>query len=225
LDALKDDTDQTHWDLLVNDKAWTLKGNTDTGKGPTDDAKRFDFATAADGEAPLTGDMATACTATTLTLAVYVETDSTKLKDFRTTKRPTQALYDEQMKNYEFSQNKPAGTGEASTVDKFTNIVWRKNKFIAAAINDNVAVFAYCSKPRSTTTCYTCTAEGAAAATCAKCKAGETDTLCGDSGNNKTDDGYCDNVKKAGCFIRDSTKGLSDGFNKCFNDKSIKLLN
>jgi hypothetical protein len=32
-------------------------------------------------------------------------------------------------------------------------------------------------------------------------------------------------VKKTGCFIRDSTKGLSDGFNKCFNKKTINQLN
>jgi hypothetical protein len=146
------------------------------------------------------------CPKANLAIEVYKEADAAKLGDFKKSGRATTELYKKGRSNYDFSKNRPNDAASPTNVESFTNIVWRKNLEVAFAFKDDVAVLAYCILPASNTS------KRISDATCQKCttydSAGVAVTACGDDGCAKgsacetTDIGYCENVKRVGCFKR-----------------------
>jgi hypothetical protein len=55
--------------------------------------------------------------------------------------------------NYLFSKSKPVNS-DPTTVDAFTNIVWKANKKVGFAFRDNVAVLAYSTLAVDEKTCW-----------------------------------------------------------------------
>jgi hypothetical protein len=147
------------------------------------------------------------CPKTKIAMTVYTETDTAKMKDFRTTGRATTKSYEADLQNYLFSKNRPINK-DGTTTDKFTNIAWKKTKLVGFALRGKYAVLGYCSLAPTKATTWKCTVGGVTTGD-PECKAGAS---CG-----ATTDGYCENVKIKGCF--------KDGYNVCFNELQIRAVN
>lgn len=118
------------------------------------------------------------------------------------------------MKEYNFDKNGPVD-GAKLPLD-FTSMVWKSNTKMAAVIKDNVAVIAYCVAPAIKSTCQTCRKLPADT----DCPAHVALTNCVEVKDTKCSvlaKGYCDNVKPKKCF--------SDGYNTCFNNEQLKVVN